>query len=215
MKLYFLPESLLIIYWAVIVCVVLRFHIKSLPGQRLGLSWDISLSAASSDNEVEQMKAPRLPLCLSRLGGVGCNDSTSSFPLSSAGSSFSSSGTRRRLPSQTEAQWSRSAMSGAQKEKLFTLCWYFLHPAKCAFMWVFYLGLRCVCSLYNLQPRKASTMTECKHSHTVFYPKTATASSWANIIHLKTYMWPNNIKKALLHSRILSWFILRLGFSSF
>lgn len=64
----------------------------------------------------------------------------------------------------------------------------------------------CLCvyvssTIYN--PLGLKSMTECKYSHTVFYPKMASASSGTNIMYLKTYFLGSSIKKALLLCQIM------------
>lgn len=68
----------------------------------------------------------------------------------------------------------------------------------------------CVCFFYNLQSPRTSSMTERKYSHTVFYPKMASASSGTNIMCLKTYIWGNGTKKSLLRGQIMLQFFLHL-----
>lgn len=64
----------------------------------------------------------------------------------------------------------------------------------------------CVCSFYNLQSPRTSVMTECKYSHTVFYPKMASALSGTNIMCVKKnhiFFGGSGIEKSLFRCQIM------------
>lgn len=108
------------------------------------------------------------------------------------------------MPRRHERRLIRSTRLGERPKKwLFAVCLCIFTAGRVFLACV----CMCVCFFYNLQSPRTSSMTECKYSHTVFYPKMASASG-TNIVRLKTYICGNGIKESLLRCQIMSQFFL-------